>query len=88
MSLFPSSVVEPEILTVSDSAVGIWNNTCQKNLPKYDYVVGFAALIESDAEGIGGSGFVECIREHMHSGWHRQLTEEQFIAVNELIINN
>ena len=28
---------------------------------------GFAALIESDAEGIGGSGFVECIREHIHS---------------------
>lgn len=27
----------------------------------------FAALIESDAEGIGGSGFVECIREHINS---------------------
>ena len=27
----------------------------------------FAALIEIDAEGIGGSGFVECIREHIHS---------------------
>lgn len=25
------------------------------------------ALIESDAEGIGGSGFVECLREHIHS---------------------
>jgi hypothetical protein len=24
-----------------------------------------SALIESDAEGIGGSGFVECIREHI-----------------------
>jgi hypothetical protein len=76
-------------------------------------MVGFAALIESDAEGIGGSGFVECIREHMHSvssfiqitliiyyfffwgkkayagpfyqGWHCQLTEEQFIAVKELV---
>ncbi|MCI18047.1 putative stomatal cytokinesis defective protein [Trifolium medium] len=42
-------------------------------------------MIESDAEGIGGSGFVECIREHMHSGWHCQLTEEQFIAVKELV---
>ncbi|KAL0286771.1 UNVERIFIED_CONTAM: DENN domain and WD repeat-containing protein SCD1 [Sesamum angustifolium] len=42
------------------------------------------ALIESDAEGIGGSGFVECIREHIHSGWTCQLTEEQFIAVKEL----
>lgn len=27
----------------------------------------FAALIEFDAEGIGGSGFVECIREHINS---------------------
>ncbi|KAF9671422.1 hypothetical protein SADUNF_Sadunf12G0046000 [Salix dunnii] len=43
------------------------------------------ALIESDAEGIGGSGFVECIREHIHSGWHCQLTDEQFIAVKELL---
>ena len=30
-------------------------------------IIPFAALIESDAEGIGGSGFVECIREHIHS---------------------
>lgn len=43
------------------------------------------ALIESDAEGIGGSGFVECIREHIHSGWTCHLTEEQFIAVKELL---
>ncbi|KAJ7973907.1 DENN domain and WD repeat-containing protein SCD1 [Quillaja saponaria] len=43
------------------------------------------ALIESDAEGIGSSGFVECIREHIHSGSHSQLTEEQFIAVKELL---
>ncbi|KAK4479282.1 hypothetical protein RD792_014793 [Penstemon davidsonii] len=43
------------------------------------------ALIESDAEGIGGSGFVECIREHIHSGWNCQLTDEQFIAVKELL---
>ncbi|KAK0587053.1 hypothetical protein LWI29_016603 [Acer saccharum] len=43
------------------------------------------ALIESDAEGIGGSGFVECIREHINSGWHCQLTDEQFIAVKELL---
>lgn len=26
-----------------------------------------SALIESDAEGIGGSGFVECIHEHIES---------------------
>ncbi|RAL37856.1 hypothetical protein DM860_000550 [Cuscuta australis] len=43
------------------------------------------ALIESDAEGIGGSGFVECISEHIYSGWSCQLTEEQFIAVKELL---
>lgn len=30
-------------------------------------MIPFTALIESDAEGIGGSGFVECIREHIHS---------------------
>ncbi|GJN18579.1 hypothetical protein PR202_gb05751 [Eleusine coracana subsp. coracana] len=44
-----------------------------------------SALIESDAEGIGGSGFVECIREHIHSGWQCRLTDEQFIAVKELL---
>ncbi|KAL9256163.1 DENN domain and WD repeat-containing protein [Drosera capensis] len=43
------------------------------------------ALIESDAEGIGGSGFVECIREHISTGWTCQLTDEQFIAVKELL---
>ncbi|CAN6717544.1 unnamed protein product [Malus baccata var. baccata] len=43
------------------------------------------ALIESDAEGIGGSGFVECIREHINQGWHCQLTEGQFLAVKELL---
>ncbi|CAH9064292.1 unnamed protein product [Cuscuta epithymum] len=43
------------------------------------------ALIESDAEGIGGSGFVECIREHIYSGWSCELTDEQFIAVKELL---
>ncbi|GAB2292818.1 Scytalone dehydratase [Dionaea muscipula] len=43
------------------------------------------ALIESDAEGIGGSGFVECIREHINTGWTCQLTDEQFIAVKELL---
>ncbi|KAH7296013.1 hypothetical protein KP509_26G004000 [Ceratopteris richardii] len=43
------------------------------------------ALIESDAEGIGGSGFIECIGEHMNSGWNGDLSEEQFIAVKELM---
>ncbi|NP_001316951.1 DENN domain and WD repeat-containing protein SCD1 [Gossypium arboreum] len=54
---------------------------------EYGTILGmFQALIESDAEGIGGSGFVECIREHINSGWHGQLTEEQFIAVKELVL--
>ncbi|KAL2624334.1 hypothetical protein R1flu_008579 [Riccia fluitans] len=43
------------------------------------------ALIESDAEGFGGSGFVECIREHISTGWQCKLSDEQFIAVKELI---
>ena len=43
------------------------------------------ALIESDAEGIGGSGSVEFIRKHINSGQHGQLIEEQFIAVTELL---
>ncbi|XP_024518570.1 DENN domain and WD repeat-containing protein SCD1 isoform X2 [Selaginella moellendorffii] len=43
------------------------------------------ALIESDAEGIGGSGFVECVREHIHSGWQCRVSEEQFVAVKELV---
>ena len=43
------------------SVLQVWR-ACQKVIE-----VGFAALIESDAEGIGGSGFVECIREHIHS---------------------
>ncbi|KEH21371.1 stomatal cytokinesis defective protein, putative [Medicago truncatula] len=165
MSVFPSSSVEPEILTVSDSAVGIsesgakytydrfpanirteeqeekrkqilatisnafeysGRHTPSKDpladnlspleraaerelmvldikvklqglwlrllklgstddpLSSFEYGT-ILALIESDAEGIGGSGFVECIREHMHSGWDCQLTEEQFIAVKELL---
>lgn len=165
MSVFPSSSVEPEILTVSDSAVGISESgakytydrfpsnirteeqeekrkqilatvsnafeysgrhapskdpladnlspleraaerelmvldikvklqglwlrllkleTTDDPLSSFEYGT-ILALIESDAEGIGGSGFVECIREHMHSGWDCQLTEEQFIAVKELL---
>ena len=30
------------------------------------WFTGFGALMESDADGIGGRGFVECIREHIH----------------------
>lgn len=40
-------------------------------LPEFDADVNNiclqSALIESDAEGIGGSGFIECIREHINS---------------------
>lgn len=105
-------ILEDQIFLIFTRKVTLFSSL--KKLPKYDYVVGFAALIESDAEGIGGSGFVECIREHIHSvsniiqialifiynfffwgkkayagtfyqGWHCQLTEEQFIAVKELV---
>lgn len=45
--------------------ITILTDTCKLQT---DYVFDyFAALIESDAEGIGGSGFVECIKEHIHS---------------------
>lgn len=44
------------ILYVGDLDDCWWINMCT-----------FAALIESDADGIGGSGFVECIREHIHT---------------------
>ncbi|KAF9667640.1 hypothetical protein SADUNF_Sadunf15G0044800 [Salix dunnii] len=37
---------------------------------------GFAALIESNAERIGGNGFID--------GWHCELTDEQFVAVKQL----
>ncbi|XP_010677977.2 DENN domain and WD repeat-containing protein SCD1 isoform X1 [Beta vulgaris subsp. vulgaris] len=43
------------------------------------------ALIETDAKGIVGRALIECIREQLNSGWNGQLSEEQFIAVNELV---
>lgn len=43
-----------------------------------------SVLIESDAD-IGRSGFVECLREHIQSGWECDLTELQFNAVKELM---
>ncbi|KAK6925237.1 cDENN domain [Dillenia turbinata] len=137
LSILPSPLVEPEIITISDPGVGISGSGAKysydrfpaairteeqeekrkqilaaaerermvldikvklqglwlrllKLAPTEDPLSSFEygtilALIESDAEGIGGSGFVECIREHIHSGWLCQLTEGQFIAVKELL---
>ncbi|KAL6884601.1 hypothetical protein ACP4OV_010537 [Aristida adscensionis] len=53
------------------SSVGLWLcllrlGATEDPLSSFEYGT-ILALIESDAEGIGGSGFVECIREHIHS---------------------
>ncbi|PPD82495.1 hypothetical protein GOBAR_DD20583 [Gossypium barbadense] len=127
LSILPSILAEPEIVTISDPDVGVSGSGAKYTydsspsissleraaerermvldiqvklqglwlrllkleagedpLSSFEYGT-ILALIESDAEGIGGSGFVVCIREHINSGWHGQLTEEQFIAVKELL---
>ncbi|KAF9667641.1 hypothetical protein SADUNF_Sadunf15G0044900 [Salix dunnii] len=58
-----------------------YNGTCSKELCILIDVLftGFAALIESNAERIGGNGFID--------GWHCELTDEQFVAVKELAYN-
>ncbi|XP_021857190.1 DENN domain and WD repeat-containing protein SCD1 isoform X2 [Spinacia oleracea] len=43
------------------------------------------ALVETDAKGIVGRTLIECVREHMNDGWNGQLSEEQFVAVKELV---
>ncbi|KAF9667642.1 hypothetical protein SADUNF_Sadunf15G0045000 [Salix dunnii] len=44
----------------------------------FSHIPGFGmALIESNAERIGGNGFID--------GWHYELTDEQFVAVKELM---
>ncbi|KAB1212617.1 Myotubularin-related protein 13 [Morella rubra] len=80
---------ERMVLDIKVKLQGLWLRllklgATEDPLSSFEYGT-ILALIESDAEGIGGSGFVECIREHIHSGWHCQLTEEQFIAVKELL---
>lgn len=80
---------ERMVLDIKVKLQGLWLRllklgTTDDPLSSFEYGT-ILALIESDAEGIGGSGFVECIREHIHSGWACQLTEEQFIAVKELL---
>lgn len=77
------------VLDIKVKLQGLWLRllklgTTDDPLSSFEYGT-ILALIESDAEGIGGSGFVECIREHIHSGWVCQLSEEQFIAVKELL---
>ncbi|KAJ9550631.1 hypothetical protein OSB04_014676 [Centaurea solstitialis] len=80
---------ERMVLDIKVKLQGLWLRllrlgATEDPLSSFEYGT-ILALIEIDAEGIGGSGFVECIREHIHSGWQGQLTEEQFIAVKELL---
>ncbi|XP_010677974.2 DENN domain and WD repeat-containing protein SCD1 isoform X1 [Beta vulgaris subsp. vulgaris] len=80
---------ERMVLDIKVKLQGLWLRllklgTTDDPLSSFEYGT-IVALIESDADGIGGSGFVECIREHIHTGWTCQLTEEQFIAVKELL---
>lgn len=80
---------ERMVLDIKVKLQGLWLRllklgTTDDPLSSFEYGT-ILALIESDAEGIGGSGFVECIHEHIESGGLCQLTEEQFIAVKELL---
>ncbi|ONM40616.1 DENN domain and WD repeat-containing protein SCD1, partial [Zea mays] len=80
---------ERMVLDIKVKLQGLWLRllrlgATEDPLSSFEYGT-ILALIESDAEGIGGSGFVECIREHIHSGWQCRLTDEQFIAVKELL---
>ncbi|GER51170.1 stomatal cytokinesis-defective 1 [Striga asiatica] len=80
---------ERMVLDIKVKLQGLWLRllklgTTDDPLSSFEYGT-ILALIESDAEGIGGSGFVECIGEHIHSGWTCVLTEEQFVAVKELL---
>ncbi|PKA57277.1 Dynein assembly factor with WDR repeat domains 1 [Apostasia shenzhenica] len=80
---------ERMVLDIQVKLQGLWLRllklgATEDPLSSFEYGT-ILALIESDAEGIGGSGFVECIREHIHSGWQCRLTDEQFIAVKELL---
>ncbi|XP_010943311.1 DENN domain and WD repeat-containing protein SCD1 isoform X1 [Elaeis guineensis] len=80
---------ERMVLDIKVKLQGLWLRllrlgATEDPLSSFEYGT-ILALIESDAEGIGGSGFVECIREHIHAGWQCRLTDEQFIAVKELL---
>ncbi|KAJ4797224.1 stomatal cytokinesis defective / SCD1 protein (SCD1) [Rhynchospora pubera] len=77
------------VLDIKVKLQGLWEKLLRLRptddpLSSFEYGT-ILALIESDAEGIGGSGFVECIREHIIAGWQCRLTDEQFIAVKELL---
>ncbi|KAM7266773.1 hypothetical protein ACFE04_008939 [Oxalis oulophora] len=80
---------ERMVLDIKVKLQGLWLRllelgTTDDPLSSFEYGT-ILALIEFDAEGIGGSGFVECISEHMNSGWDCKLSEEQFVAVKELL---
>lgn len=76
------------ILDIKEKLKGLWISLLKLEaadvLLSDDYET-ILALIETDAKGIVGSAFVECIREHITMGWSCQLSEQQFIAVKELV---
>eukprot|EP00249_Psilotum_nudum_P015442 c25331_g1_i1 orf=837-3629(-) len=79
---------ERMVLDIKVKLQGLWLRLLQLGatddpLSSFEYGT-ILALIESDAEGIGGSGFIECIGEHINFGWNCLLSQEQFIAVKEL----
>ncbi|GAB4850614.1 Scytalone dehydratase [Ancistrocladus abbreviatus] len=80
---------ERMVLDIKVKLQGLWLRllklgATEDPLSSFEYGT-ILALMEIDSEGIGGSGFVECIREHINTGWNCQLTAEQFIAVKELL---
>lgn len=91
MEVVKERVAEREImvLDIKTKLLGLWRRLLMSEsdddpLLSSEYGT-LLALIESDAEGIGGCGFVECIREHINSGWNGNVSGEQFIAVKELM---
>jgi hypothetical protein len=77
------------VLDIKVKLQGLWKRLinlsgAEDPLSSSEYGTIFA-LIESDVEGIGGSGLVECLREHIQSGWRCDLTDQQFMAVKELV---
>ncbi|KAH9556185.1 hypothetical protein CY35_07G012700 [Sphagnum magellanicum] len=77
------------VLDIKVKLQGLWKRLinlsgAEDPLSSSEYGTIFA-LIESDVEGIGGSGLVECLREHIQSGWRCDLTDQQFMAVKELM---
>ncbi|GBG84051.1 hypothetical protein CBR_g37927, partial [Chara braunii] len=66
---------------------GLWRKFLQiQDDPLYSSEFGtIHALIESDPEGAGGTGFVECLREHIIANGDCLMSEHHFTAVKELV---